>query len=324
MRRLPLAAIVAASPNLKVVVTSRTRLRVRGEQELPLEPLTREAAVRVFLERARAVRPDFQPDAPTWTRSPRSATTSTVCRSRSSWPRRGSRSCRPTAMLARLERRLELLTSGSRDAPARHRALRDTIGWSVELLDEDEKALFRRLSVFVGGCTLEAVEERVRRRSRRARLARRQEPRPRRRRALRHARDDPRVRRRAARAERRSGRASGARMWRTTFASSGPRPRVWPARPGGVARDARGRPRQPPCRAALLPRRRRRGDSAQLCAFARGASGSSADTSSEGRLWLEESLAARRRRRDPCARAQRERRPRALPGRLRQRRGAVP
>ncbi len=65
----------------------------------------------------------------------------------------------PTTMLARMERRLELLTSGSRDAPSRHRALRDTIGWSVDLLDDDEEALFRRLSVFAGGCTLEAVEE---------------------------------------------------------------------------------------------------------------------------------------------------------------------
>ncbi len=65
----------------------------------------------------------------------------------------------PTAMLTRLEHPLELLTSGSRDAPARHRALRDTIGWSFELLDDDERTLFRRLSVFAGGCTLEAVEE---------------------------------------------------------------------------------------------------------------------------------------------------------------------
>ena len=61
-------------------------------------------------------------------------------------------------MLARLEHRLDLLTSGPRDAPARHQALRDTIGWSVELLDEHEKTLFRRLSVFAGGSTLEAVE----------------------------------------------------------------------------------------------------------------------------------------------------------------------
>ena len=56
------AAVVAASPNMKVAVTSRTRLRVRGEQELPLEPLAREAAVRMFLARARAVRPEFEPD----------------------------------------------------------------------------------------------------------------------------------------------------------------------------------------------------------------------------------------------------------------------
>ena len=62
-------------------------------------------------------------------------------------------------MLARLEHPLELLTAGSRDAPARHRALRDTIGWSFELLDDDERVLFRRLSVFSGGCALDAVDE---------------------------------------------------------------------------------------------------------------------------------------------------------------------
>ena len=65
----------------------------------------------------------------------------------------------PSGILARLAHPLELLTSGSRDAPDRHRALRDTIGWSFELLGDDEQTLFRRLSVFAGGCTLEAVED---------------------------------------------------------------------------------------------------------------------------------------------------------------------
>jgi predicted ATPase/DNA-binding CsgD family transcriptional regulator len=154
-----LAAIVAASPSLKVAVTSRTRLGVRGEQELPLEPLTREAAVSVFLERARAVRPNFQPD------DTELDAIAEICDRLDCLPlaielaAARVKLLSPNAMLARLERRLELLTSGSRDAPARHRTLRDTIGWSVELLDDDEKALFGRLSVFVGGCTLEGVEE---------------------------------------------------------------------------------------------------------------------------------------------------------------------
>jgi len=153
------AAVVAASPNLKVAVTSRTRLRLRGEQELPLEPLTRDAAVRVFLERARAVRPDFQPDEADLD------AIAEICGHVDDLPlaielaATRVKVLSPSTMIARLERRLELLTSGSRDAPARHRALRDTIDWSVELLDDDEKALFVRLAVFVGGCTLEAVEE---------------------------------------------------------------------------------------------------------------------------------------------------------------------
>ena len=64
----------------------------------------------------------------------------------------------PQAMLARLERRLPLLTGGARDLPERQRTLRDTIAWSYDLLDEPERRLFRRLAVFVGGCTLEAAE----------------------------------------------------------------------------------------------------------------------------------------------------------------------
>ena len=154
-----LAAIVAASPSLKVAVTSRTRLRVAGEQEFPLAPLTRGAAVSVFLERVHAVRPDFQPDDADLD------AIAEICDQLDCLPlaielaAARVKVLSPSAMVGRLERRLELLTSGSRDAPARHRALRDTINWSVELLDDDEKTLFRRLSVFVGGCALDGVEE---------------------------------------------------------------------------------------------------------------------------------------------------------------------
>ena len=134
-------------------------MRVSGEQELPLAPLARDDAVTLFVERARAVRPDFQPD------EAELAAIAEICGHLDCLPlaielaATRVKMLSPTAMLARMEHRLELLTSGSRDAPARHRALRDTIGWSVDLLDDDEQALFRRLSVFVGGCTLEAVEE---------------------------------------------------------------------------------------------------------------------------------------------------------------------
>src|SRR5205814_5043250 len=64
----------------------------------------------------------------------------------------------PPALLVRLERRLPLLTGGARDLPARQQTLRNAISWSYELLTEEERRLFRRLSVFVGGCTLEEAE----------------------------------------------------------------------------------------------------------------------------------------------------------------------
>ena len=153
------AAIIAQSPRLKVVVTSRARLRVSGEHELPLEPLALADAVTVFMERAREVRPDFQPDAA------ESEAIADICDQLDCLPlaielaAARAKVLSPRAMLARLERPLELLTAGPQDAPARHRALRDTIGWSVELLDDVERALFRRLSAFAGGCTLEAAEK---------------------------------------------------------------------------------------------------------------------------------------------------------------------
>src|SRR5206468_811960 len=64
----------------------------------------------------------------------------------------------PQALLTRLSQRLQLLTGGARDAPARQQTLRNTIKWSYDLLDASEQRLFRRLSVFVGGCPLEAIE----------------------------------------------------------------------------------------------------------------------------------------------------------------------
>ncbi len=184
----------------------------------------------------------------------------------------------PTTMLARLERRLELLTSGSRDAPSRHRALRDTIGWSVELLDDDEKALFRRLSVFVGGCTLEAVEEvcggdldalgslvdksLVRADGERfGMLETIREYAGELLDASAEAEDIRRAHADALPPVRPGGRSGPGRL-----------------RPGEVADDARSRPRQPPRRAALLARRGRRGDGAAALRRRSGASGSSAAT----------------------------------------------
>lgn len=154
-----LGAIVTASPSMKTVVTSRTRLRIGGEQELPLGPLERDDALRVFLERARSVRPQFLPD------EAELAASAEICDHLDCLPlaielaAARVKMLSPAGILARLEHPLELLTSGSRDAPARHRALRDTIGWSFDLLVDDEQRLFRRLSVFAGGCTLEAVED---------------------------------------------------------------------------------------------------------------------------------------------------------------------
>ena len=81
-----------------------------------------------------------------------------ACRWRSSWPAARVKILPPAELLARIERRLELLTGGARDLPERQQTLRRAIKWSYDLLTPAEQRLFRRLSVFAGGCTLEAAE----------------------------------------------------------------------------------------------------------------------------------------------------------------------
>jgi predicted ATPase/DNA-binding CsgD family transcriptional regulator/Tfp pilus assembly protein PilF len=164
--------LLQCAPRLHMVVTSRTVLRVYGEQEyqvLPLglpdaakkespEELARYEAVRLFIERARAVKPGFTPTNGTAT------AIAEICRRLDGLPlaielaAARIKLLSPKALLRRLDQRLPFLTRGATTLPYRHQTLRDAIAWSYDLLDEDEKNLFRRLAVFVGGCTLEAAE----------------------------------------------------------------------------------------------------------------------------------------------------------------------
>ena len=170
---LPAAPLVgrllSAAPRLKVLATSRVALRLYGEQEYAVPPLglpeavDRDAirsseAVRLFLERAQAVRPGF---ALTDANGP---TVLEICRRLDGLPlaielaAARVRLFPPEALLARLDSRLGMLTGGARDLPERQRTLRATLDWSYELLDAPERLLFARLGVFSGGFDLEAAE----------------------------------------------------------------------------------------------------------------------------------------------------------------------
>jgi len=164
--------LLAACPELKVLATSRAPLRVYGEREAPVPPLglpdsarlpAPEAladfpAVALFVERARAVRPDFALTADN------AAAVAELCRRLDGLPlaielaAARVKLLAPAAIVARLDRRLELLTAGARNAPNRHQTLRAAVDWSYDLLSEPEQALLRRLAVFAGGWTLEAAE----------------------------------------------------------------------------------------------------------------------------------------------------------------------
>ncbi len=167
-----LSNLLADCPQLKVLVTSRAVLHIRGEHEFPVPPLalpdlthlpasealSQYAAVALFLHCAQAARPDFQL-TPASTR-----TIAEICVHLDGLPlaielaAARIKLLSPQALLTRLGNRLQVLTSGARDAPVRQQTLRNTLAWSYDLLDAEEQRLFRRLSVFARGCTLEAVE----------------------------------------------------------------------------------------------------------------------------------------------------------------------
>lgn len=169
---LTVAELLSASPNLKVLVTSRAALHVSGEHEFPVSPLalpdsrfklsveilSQCPAVALFVQRARAVKPDFE-----LTRE-NAATVAEICARLDGLPlaielaASRVKVLSPSLMLTRLASRLQLLTGGARDMPRRQQTLRAAIDWSYDLLTAAEQKLFRRLSVFVGGCTLESAE----------------------------------------------------------------------------------------------------------------------------------------------------------------------
>ena len=167
-----LALLARACPRITLVVTSRFALNLSIEHEFPVAPLRtpdlragvspgslgQYPAVELFTQRAAAVKPGFGLDDES------AVAVAQICNRLDGLPLAIELAAArikvlpPRALLARLDRRLELLSGGSRDMPARHRTLRQAIGWSYDLLDAGEQAVFRRLAVFAGGCSLEAAE----------------------------------------------------------------------------------------------------------------------------------------------------------------------
>jgi predicted ATPase/transcriptional regulator with XRE-family HTH domain len=168
-----LALLLSRCAELHVLVTSRAALRIRGEHELPVPPLTlpdragppaaeeltRVPAVALFLQRAEASAADFR------LTDLNARTVAEICRKLDGLPlaielaAAWIRLLTPEALLDRLDNRLQVLVGGALDLPERQRAMRDTLQWGHDLLEPDEQILFRRLSIFSGGVPLDAVEE---------------------------------------------------------------------------------------------------------------------------------------------------------------------
>lgn len=171
------STLLAACANVSILVTSRAPLNIQGEQELPVPPLTvpprtsasnagvghedaaaaASEAVQLFVQRTRAVRPDFVLDRETV------GTVVEICRKLDGLPlalelaAARARLLSPRAMLSRLERRFDLLRADAADRPARHSTMRNVIDWSYVLLTDAERTLFNRLAVFAGGISVEAA-----------------------------------------------------------------------------------------------------------------------------------------------------------------------
>ncbi len=173
---LPASSLVSQlltiSANLKILVTSRAALHVYGEHDFPVPPLSlpegkklpslealaEYSGVALFVQRAVAAKPDFELTAEN------AAAVSEICTRLDGLPlaielaAARVKVLSPAALLTRLASRLQLLTGGAKDLPARQQTLRAAMDWSYDLLSPAEQKLFRRLSVFVGGCSLESVE----------------------------------------------------------------------------------------------------------------------------------------------------------------------
>src|SRR5688572_29663643 len=163
--------MLAGAPQLKIMTTSRIALQLHGEREYPVPPLNLpkpgdisvedlagNESVSLFVERAQGSNPNF-----TLTRENAPAVAE-ICRSLDGLPlalelaAARAKLLPPQAILTRLDDRLKLLTGGARDIPSRHQTLRNTLEWSYSLLNAEEKTLYARLGVFVGGFSIEAAE----------------------------------------------------------------------------------------------------------------------------------------------------------------------
>src|ERR1700737_858838 len=166
------AELITVAPRLRILVTSRAPLHIYGEHEFPVptfalpdlqrgtsrEMLATNPAIAFFRPRAVAVKPNFEPPAEN------GRAVATICTRLDGLPlaielaAARIKLLSPSAMKSRLESSLQLLTGGAKDLPVRQQTLRGATDWSYDLLSPAEQTLFRRISVFVGGCTLEGVE----------------------------------------------------------------------------------------------------------------------------------------------------------------------